>query len=81
MAELSDRDRQILELAGRAWQLKPGQMLNEIRGLDLTETQYFAALATLVRAEPALAAYPDVARLLRLASAHARWRWLEENTS
>lgn len=77
-AALADDDRQILELAVRAWQLPPGRMLNEIRELGMTETAYFAALARLVRTQAALAAYPDVARLLRLAGARARRRRVGE---
>jgi hypothetical protein len=75
---LTDDDRKILALAVRAWRLPPGQMSNEIRDLGLSETAYYAAEARLVRTKAALAAYPDVARLLRLARARARWRWLGE---
>ncbi len=78
MADLAEQDRQVLELAGRGWRLQPGQMLNAIRELKMTETQYYAALDRLVRTPAALAAYPDAARLLRLARRRARRRLGEE---
>jgi len=64
-AELTDKDRQVLELAIRAQCLRAGEMENAIRdGLSMTRTQYDAALNRILRSPAAAAAYPVQVRLL-----------------
>lgn len=73
MAELSDRDHQILTLAGRG--LGEGDLANRLLELGLSRTAFDARLVRLLASREALEAYPmTVNRLNRLAQASARRR-------
>jgi len=77
VAELSEADRAVLELAARAARtgLRPGQMENLIRDLGMGEIAYYARLRRLLETQEALAAFPgSVPRLRRTYLARAGHR-------
>jgi hypothetical protein len=66
--QLTDRDRQVLELAIRE-DLSPGEMANEVRdlarALGVGELAYYQMLDRILDSEAAAAAYPIQVRMLR----------------
>lgn len=65
MTDLSDRDREILELE-RLWWQYPGAKESRIREkFDMSSTRYYQVLNTLIDTEPAMAFDPILVKRLQ----------------